>query len=131
MSDNIQKLEKLVDKLPDLSAIVRNLMGPHVEYDVGDGLCVGFGLFNNERVAVQRTAMSKGTVFPRHKHEAKEVIIVTFGKLKVRCDGMEKELQVGDVFYFPHGQDHSIEALEDTWMIALTIPSAKGYPHAG
>lgn len=127
--DNIRRLETLVNELPDLSEIVQSARGKRVEYGV-EGECVGYGLLNEPEIAVQRAFLTKGTIFPPHAHDTKELLIVYIGRLNVMCDSKVVELSPGGHYYFPHNAVHSVEALEDTWVIGITIPADGGYPRA-
>lgn len=136
-SEHLKNLEELIPLLSDLT--ISN--SPDTEYDVGDiGTCFGFYIYQNDKIAVQRAFMSKGTMFPNHTHDEKEYVVVYMGKIKVltknkrHLSGAESKkldypiLGVGDGIFFKQGEPHSVEALEDSWLICMTIPPGKGYP---
>jgi len=134
---NLIKLEQLTPKLPPpLSSFVSKSHQSHaasVEYEVENGVAFGFNLWNIKKVAIQRAFMSRGAVFPTHQHDEVEILIVYEGKLSVNkehareCSNVN-ELQVGQCVRFSSGESHSVTALENTHMIAITIPAAEGYP---
>jgi len=137
-SEHIKKLEEMIPKLDNL--VVVN--SPTVEYDVEKGTAFGINLFNIPEIAVQRVFMSKGTVFPEHKHDECEYVLVYKGSVKLHIEEDKPHicvsgksvsdktaiLGVADGFYVAPGVAHAGEALEDTWMMSIAIPSGKGYP---
>jgi len=131
MTENIKRLEKLVNELPILSAIVKGEEKGHTEYITNSGTCIGFGLFNDGEVGIQRAYMSKGSVLPAHHHRVKELLVVISGSISVNSDYAEdKILRQGDHVYFMPEDKHVVEALEDSWIIGVSVPSARGYPSA-
>ena len=131
MTDDIRRLEELVPKLRVLNDFVASENLNCIEYETADGTCVGHGLYKSPEVSVQRAFMSAGTVFPTHIHDATEVLTLYKGKARVECDGMpDRVIGPGESCYFPKGSGHTVEALEDTWMIAVAVPMIEGYPNA-
>lgn len=134
-SNPIETLRELTKVLPQVPALVDMIHNPgnvrsYVEYEVEDGTSIGFGLLNQKEVAVQKLFLSKGTNFPSHKHdEEKEIGIVFQGKLSVTINGESRILGVGDVVQFDKNCCHSGKAIEDTWLIAVSIPRIEGYPN--
>lgn len=103
-----------------------------VEYRV-DGTCIGFNLWNEDRISVQRCFLSSGAVFPEHTHKkSTEWIIVYSGALRVKYGEEDFTTVVpGEGVQIAIGQLHTVESLEDTWMIAVTVPADPGYPTGG
>ena len=100
-----------------------------INYDIDEGTALGFGVFNDGNIAIQRAFMSKDGVFPIHKHEELEILIVYSGKLEVSFhETKDKLIKAPGIVYFNPGEVHCVRALEDSWMIGLTIPTAEGYP---
>lgn len=138
---NIVSLAKMTEKLPVLEEFVLNPDGDHVEYVNDEGSSgIGFGLWKEKAVAVQRAYLPKGHVFPKHVHSSTEFLVVYKGKLVVLKaeDGVSDEdavakdivLGIGDCIRLSSHTIHSVEALEDTWVIGVVVPDDKGYPNA-
>lgn len=130
--DALQKLELLTHELPPLQYLTQRVGTAWVEYSVRNGYCLGLGLYKNEEAAVQRSIMTAGTVFPQHRHpDAIEILIVTHGSLTIFENAQEKRtISIGELHSFARGIPHSIQALEDTRLIGITVPAGEGYPDA-
>ena len=122
---------KTMDKLKELTAGLPNLVQSSdngiTQYKTIKGTAIGFGLMNESHVAVQRFFMSKGTIFPSHTHPENEVIVVYIGQFEHTVDCKTIILKTGESYHIPPNICHSGIALEDTWMIAITVPGGKGY----
>ena len=127
---HLEKLRELTQEVKKLDSFVLEVDQDVIEYDLEVGSSIGYGLFHIDDVAVQRNDMTKGTIFPEHKHEESEFMVVYRGKARYEFDGKEKIVTPGKFIYFIPNQPHACEALEDTSMIAITIPADKGYPNA-
>lgn len=131
--DTVDKLKILTEELPPvpkLSALVsqNDEITPYIEYAVEKGTAIGFAILYKDEISGQEAFMSKGTLFPFHIHDALEILIPYEGKLLVRKGDEEIEVNVGDTITFKQGESHCVTALEDTWMVGITIPSSDGYP---
>lgn len=123
---SIEKLQELTDKLPLLSFHGVAYSGcDFVEYDVSNGTALGCCLFKVPDVLVQRLFFSKGTQYSNHLHLEKEWFILYKGKMKVWTDKVEKTLLPSCSMYIEANTVHSGEALEDSWLIRLKIPTPK------
>lgn len=129
-SENLKKLKELTPRLGQLTLGHNNPGKNFIEYDVENGTCIGFGLHNEDAVAVQRTFMSKGTSFPEHSHEEWELFLVYHGHTKVKYNNTEVDLKKTEYLEFKPNEPHSAYACEDTWFIAVSIPSGEGFAHA-
>lgn len=130
MHEQLTQLRKITDELPELDQLVRRKTNNIVEYECEVGECSGQGLFNCEEVSVQRAFMKKGTIFPKHRHDANELLVLYTGKIKVtNCESSEI-VEAGRFAFFEKDALHSVEALEDTWLIGIAIPAIGGYPDA-
>ena len=131
MGENLERLRELTNSLPavPLIKLVKASSDKTVEYETQDGTpFFGLGLFNNGYVAVRRVFMGKGTLVPHHTHAGKEFMIVYSGKVRFRRSRGERVYGIGDILCFDPNEEHNGEALEHTWLIAITIPAEKGYP---
>jgi len=129
MNDNLTKLKELTKELPLLSNVIEKRYKDSISYKMLHGVCTGEELFYHQTVAVQRSFMSKGAVFPIHLHKENEWLIVSRGHLKSINESKTTELKDGDGIRIKEGESHVVEAIEDTWLIGITIPASEGYPH--
>jgi quercetin dioxygenase-like cupin family protein len=128
---NLDKLAKLTESLTKpLSELTRIVDGNVAEYSSVPGDVVGQGLYNDRAVAVQKVLMKEGAVVDRHTHKSFEIMVIYEGKIRFYDDRGTHDLDIGDSIYYPPGVAHSAEAMRDSWMIAITVPSAEGYPSA-
>ena len=141
---DLSELEKQTNKLKSLGDLVLKEHEKFNEYISKDeGTCIGFGLYKEDNVAVQRTFLSKGATIELHSHEEKEYILVYKGAFKLLADedlkclkdgeptiGNNCVLKSGDGVFLKSYQPHGMISLEDTWVICVTIPAAKEYPDA-
>tara|TARA_Y100000310_G_scaffold345432_1_gene464967 strand:- start:5428 stop:5835 length:408 start_codon:yes stop_codon:yes gene_type:complete len=127
-------LKILRELTPQLPALVRSGTTT-IEYNIENGECFGFGLYNNGKVAVQRNFISKGSLFPEHTHGETEHIVIYSGSLTFVVDGESKKLSAdipeeNHILIPPNTQHSVIEVEEDCWIIGITIPAGEGYPDA-
>ena len=133
--NSLDKLTELTNNLEPpltITALANFPADGAVEYRV-DGTCIGFNLWNESRISVQRCFLSAGAVFPEHTHEhSAEWLIVYAGLLQVQY-GEEDMVTVlpGQCVQFSPGQLHTVAAIEDSWMIGVTVPADPGYPTGG
>jgi len=134
-SDNMKKLKELTHTLQPLPLLVKSEEMDRIDYNIYDGISFALNLMNQRNVAVSNCFISKGAMFPKHDHQETELLIVYDGSLYVEiCNDVndtcyfKNTINVGEVVYFEAGEKHIIKALEDTWMIAITVPAAEGYP---
>ena len=133
--NSLDKLAELTQKLePPLTAssLASFPVDGAVEYRV-DGTCIGFNLWNESHISVQRCFLSAGAVFPEHVHEySAEWLIVYSGLLQVQY-GKEDMVTVlpGQCAQFAPGQLHTVAAIEDSWVVGVTVPADSSYPAGG
>lgn len=125
MGKNLEMLRELTHQLT-LEDIVRKRCSDWIRYEVSKGNCIGVGLLHERSVAVQKSFMSAGTIFPAHVHSETEFLIIYEGSLE--CDG--KVYSAADVLKIAPEQEHVVKALEDTWMVAVIIPASSAYPES-
>jgi quercetin dioxygenase-like cupin family protein len=126
---DIVELKAKTEQLPDLASLVLSVNNGVIEYDAAEGTILGFPLFHTPKVAVQRHFLSSGTVFGNHTHEQREWLLVYDGELKVQVEDKEERLSVAECVFVDAAQEHSLEAIRDTWLICVSIPAAEGYPY--
>ena len=127
---HIEKMRKTAEKIKQLENLVLERTGDVIEYNVTVGRCIGHGLFNVNNIAVQQVTITSGTIFPIHSHPEKEFLFVYKGSIRYKYSGQEKICNANNSIYFEPWQDHTCEALEDSYLIAITVPASEGYPDA-
>jgi quercetin dioxygenase-like cupin family protein len=130
-ANGLRELRQMTNDLPGLQALVLQKSESVIEYECEDGVCIGIGLFKSKDVAIQRTFLSKGAVFPEHKHVNEvEFLLIYTGALEVRKLGKLDHISTVECVKFKKSEMHSLMALENTWMISITIPGSDDYPNA-
>ena len=126
LGDNLKELEEIVNKLNVLDAHNNEV----IYESKNDGTIIGLGLFKDKYIAVQRAFISKGTISTLHDHKETEYLIVYKGKVEMEVSGLTYVLGVEDRIRIKSHLPHTCEALEDTWLIAITIPASEEFPDA-
>jgi len=102
-----------------------------INYEISTGTAIGFGLFKDEGISVQRVFCSAGTLFDWHNHAECEWLMVYAGEMIVNIeDGDDISLPEGDWVFLAPNQRHCARFTADTWILAITIPQSAGYPDA-
>ena len=128
VSPGLEKLAELTHALPELLLKYRKYPGL-IDYAVSSGRCSGVGLLNIKEIAVQMATMPAGSVLPGHLHpDSIEVFVIVSGALQVEYQGLTKVYRRGEVTMLPPQTVHMVSAIEDTWMLAVTMPAIEGYP---
>ena len=135
MSDPLEKLKAYVELLPD--HVPGTLVGNILELDAETGIGYCIGLKKNRSVAVADTVVSIGSKFLMHFHPEKEIMVVYQGAIRLTVYGATADdpvethyLRAGDVHIIDPNISHNSEALEDSKIIAITIPAAVNFPNA-
>ena len=122
MHENLRKLRELTDNLENMT----RFYGHNAIYD---DHTVGTRLYNDGEIAIQRAFMPKGTVLQEHvHHNIQEFLIVMNGELKVDMGDFIKIVNNSELAYIEADIPHIITALQDTYMIGITVPADGGYP---
>lgn len=123
----MDELKVLTDNL--LPPLVKDTGRSYKVYSVDQGECLGFELLANEKIAVQKNFSRAGTIFPKHCHEEAEIMVVYEGQMEIHFDANTvTPLGVGEHIFIEANTPHWAVFPVDTWIIALTIPPAAGYP---
>ena len=101
-----------------------------VEYTTEGPKIYGKCLHNEEAFAIQLVTIPKGSTFPSHKHNKPivEYGIVIEGVLMITINNLRTKIGPGEHIRVPPESLHEAEALEDTRVIAVTIPRDPGFP---
>ena len=132
---DLSKLRKLTQEVNGLvyETVSKEVNGD-ISYKTDDKIneaCLGYFLFKNPKVAVQRAHIKKGSILPQHEHKQNEYLIIYDGKIKVTINEQEQRIYTaGQSVYFPPKTLHCVEALEDAWVIGITVPASEVYPDA-
>lgn len=132
---NMIKLQQLTKKLSSLPDLIESKDGDTTKYKVekGEGLCRGL-LKKKDIVAVLDAFMKAGEIYPHHVHKETEWLVVYAGHIIVRYEdhvGIEDHARRGEAIRILAGRDHWCEAIDDSWVIGITIPEGEGYPDVG
>lgn len=108
-----------------------------VAYDTARGRAEGEFLRKEENLGVQVLRMDEDTPFPLHTHVSEwgdrpciEWGHVFKGRVSVVKNGVAIECGVGESFFCGFDEAHEGLALEDSEILFVSIPAAKGYPNA-
>ena len=122
------------DRFKRLKELTHEMSGPPeqgwLEYKHVEGTSFGFGIYKTDEVAIQRARGVAGSLFEEHVHDEHEHIVVFSGCLAITMHGKRHVLRLGDGIHIPLGTPHSAEYLEDSWVIAITVPGSKDFPNA-
>lgn len=128
--DYLEKIEALAALAPTLDHFIVEMEDRFVEYATETGFAVGHGYVNDPECSIQKFyASGKGTTLPLHTHKEFEYLIILEGSGVIRVDGEEEAFKKFDCLVIKPDAEHSCVFEEDTKMIAITVPSSKGYPN--
>jgi len=126
LNENLARIGELAKLLNSFARPPEN--GEHsVVFNVVGGESYGDALLSLPEISVVKLYISEGTDFPVHKHETMELIYVITGSVLLYIVEDEKMLLPGEHHCIESNTIHSMHALEDSVMWAVTIPTAKGF----
>lgn len=130
--DSLDKLRQLTNDLPSIPKLgdFKLEHEKFTEYIMPIGTCISRSLLSQKEISVAKTFISSGGEFPKHNHPEKEYIVMFSGSMIVYYGDERKTMQTGDCIVFERGVPHRVRALEDVWLISVTIPYSKDYPDA-
>ena len=119
--------------LPYLRESVRKLTDIYKEkgriLEAYGGNLKAVGLLKIDDIAIADVFIKKGEIFPMHKHDAKEWVIVYSGHIIFNYGDKVKELKAEDSWRIDSGVPHGIsQTFEDTRFIAIVIPKDEDFP---
>lgn len=123
---DIELTHAATDRILSLSDL---LLGPAsvpiVEYKIADGkVAKGECIVHSHLCAVQYVKVEANAKFPIHAHRETEWVIVLKGCYKSRG----KTYRIGDGMYIKPQEPHELEFLEDTTLLAITVPASEAFP---
>ncbi len=75
-----------------------------------------------DRITLARIHLDKGCVVPEHRHEHEQLSWLKQGRLRFNLAGEDVILQTGDVLQIPSNVPHTVEALEESFVIDIFSP---------
>lgn len=123
---DIQAAHNATDRIVSLADL---LLGPanvaDVEYRIKDGQVMrGQFVAHTPTCAIQYVFGNAGTTVTEHIHAEKEWIIILKGRVR---EGGQIRLPGDDMVYEPR-QPHSMDFLEDTLLLCVTVPGSPAFP---
>lgn len=88
-------------------------------------------LYQNHQIAVARLFIRSGLSLEGCAHYKWEMLIVYSGSVCVQEDNNERILKASDHYYSISGIAHTVKAMEDSWLLVVTIPPSKMYSQGG
>jgi len=128
MKTNLDRIKELTSFLNEFVVVDGETHRGSVSYDVKYGEAYGKSYLNIPEISVAKIFLSKGGLFPMHKHETVEFLYVMAGRILCYVGADESVLEVGDYKCIDAGEAHSMRAYIDSIIWAITIPPAKGFP---
>ena len=132
MTSHIEKLEVLTEKLPEFNGFIHATMEFENVIEAGDKhKAIMHGLLKNKYIAVAMAYFPMNSILKMHVHrKEKEITIVYKGTMRVNTSGEYHLVQAGGNITIQPDIPHSALFKEDTYLIMITIPPAKGFPNA-
>ena len=130
--NNLERLRELTSRLPGMNGFEQARVGGVTILEAEGGQVFVFELLATDGIKVLHVFMPEGTKLGMHTHADRyEVNVVSEGKVYVEWRGregelMSKMLSYGHTFYALPGQEHSSEALEDSWIVVGMVPHPLG-----
>lgn len=126
---SIEELRSITNNLLPLEDLIQERRNKMVQWATDGGTCIGFSLWDEGGVSVVRSFLSKDTHFKPHIHPGcTETMVIYKGRMKIRYNGDERILEPGGSIALGKDRPHESWALEDTWLIGITVPASEGYP---
>lgn len=129
--DNIAKMQKIEDEIKDYATIIRRVGVGIQEFSLGKGSGFTKHIYTSERVGIAGSFFTKDSYLPKHVHETNEYLIITQGKVDVSQNAIPREkcYKKADIVHVKANVPHSAKFLEDTYLVAITIPPDKDWPN--
>lgn len=131
MCEVLDRLEELTLDLPPIRKLedFKVTQNGLTTYHFASGIAISESLYSVADIAIAKTSIPKGTTFDVHSHEISgEWIIVLNGILDVHMGKESHILNKYDSIKIIAKEPHYAIAVEDTTIIAITIPRDDGFP---
>ena len=126
------ELREALKILPTLDVLFTDKETGVVQYKMYKGTAISKCLFENDNITIARTEFSAGAILPSHVHDdIIEHILVETGHLElILCEQGEKiDLCSRQCYTIEPSVLHSAKILEDTVIIAISMPPDPNFPH--
>ena len=126
-------LDKLNELTPNLPAPTlskyKAVNGSITTYNFESGSAISENIYSIPEIGIAKTFIKGGTTFDIHQHELSgEWIIVLNGELKIYIKSEFQTLYKYDSVKIDAKKPHFAIAIQDTTIIAITIPRDDGFP---
>ena len=130
MCDTLDRLCEITKNLPPVPLEEFRVVDAFKTfYEFSTGTASSQNVYSTPDIAIAKTFIPKGVAFEPHVHTSiTEWVIVLSGMLKVYREGFTDTLVKYESLQIPANKPHSALALEDTTIIAITVPKDEGYP---
>lgn len=131
MCEVLFKLEQLTPDLPPVPQLsnFKEEFNDVIVYRFKEGVVRSSNVYSEDDIAIAKSFIPNGVTFDMHSHKySREWVIVLEGLLKLTLDGEELVLDKYDSIKIEADKPHSAKALQDTTIIAITIPKDDGFP---
>ena len=128
----LPKIKVLTNKL-DFGNIVKESTNKHtIEFKLEKGYAYSKGLLKNQNIAIADTFLEKNSIFPEHIHLEWEMLIVYTGEINIFINKkLVKNLKPSNFYYIQPNIPHSVEAVETSKVVSITIPASEDFPEGG
>jgi quercetin dioxygenase-like cupin family protein len=131
MCDILNKLEELTPHLPPTPFLAdyKSGNGSTVNYSFENGSVVSETVYAVDEIGISKSFVPKGVKIDIHEHPfSAEWLIILEGVLMVYVGSKEEKLHKYDSIKIDTKQPHYAIAVEDSTVIAITVPKDDGYP---
>ncbi len=84
-------------------------------------------LAHGEKTLMSEFLLEKGSVVPTHKHPNEQIGYLIKGKMILKVEDKEYEVEEGDSWCIEGNVEHSAKALEDSAAVEVFSPPRKDY----
>ena len=84
-------------------------------------------LAHGEKTLMSEFLLEKGSVVPTHKHPNEQIGYLIKGKMILKVEDKEYEVEEGDSWCIEENVEHSAKALEDSVAVEVFSPPRKDY----
>jgi len=128
MKRNLERLKQLNGALAEEIEVVAPPSSLS-ELNLPRGHGFAWGLLKSSRCAVAKVFLSAGAVFPLHLHTEWEMLLVYEGEVVLEVEGERRAMGMRDMAMIEPGMHHALpEVIQNTYLLAVTIPPAACFP---
>ena len=84
-------------------------------------------LVHGEKTLMGQVSFAKGAGIPAHSHPHEQTEYLVSGKMRFKFEDEIWEVEAGDSWCIPGNAEHSVDALEDSVVIAVFSPVREDY----